>query len=198
MYEDAWSACRCLPCASSYHCKLCGADGVWVVSVLPRMAVVCVCVCSVRKRPLLYLVSGYRSAPFPTSVLRWDFRAWEANLPTSCSNLVIPGVSEVEQCSPRGVRIQYDSQPTCLYLPVPKCPVPTTWSPLFPVLTLKWSHCCPSQRGTDEPRADTFWSTDSQPVCCIVTHIQHTSTCPPPPHPPLLLTLPLGCWFNCY
>lgn len=44
MYGDAWSACRCLPCASSYHCKPRAADGVWVVSTPPRKAVrSCVC-----------------------------------------------------------------------------------------------------------------------------------------------------------
>ncbi len=52
MYGDAWSACRCLPCASSYHCKPRGAHGVWVVSVLSRMAVSlcmyseCACACA--------------------------------------------------------------------------------------------------------------------------------------------------------
>lgn len=40
IYGDAWSACRCLPCASSYHCKpLCSGWCFRVVSVLSRMAV---------------------------------------------------------------------------------------------------------------------------------------------------------------
>ncbi len=43
----------------------------------------------------------------PPSILRRDVRASEENPPTSCSNLVIPGVSEVEQCSPRGVKLQH-------------------------------------------------------------------------------------------
>lgn len=53
MYGDAWSACRCLPCASSYHCKPREADGVWVVSTPPRKAVrscacasECACACA--------------------------------------------------------------------------------------------------------------------------------------------------------
>lgn len=53
MYGDAWSACRCLPCASSYHCKPHGADGVWVVSVLSRMAVG-LCMCSTRARACVH------------------------------------------------------------------------------------------------------------------------------------------------
>ncbi len=52
---------------------------------------------------------GLLQRTIPPSVLGWDVRASEANLPTSCSNLVIPGVSEVEQRSLRGVKIQHAS-----------------------------------------------------------------------------------------
>lgn len=69
---------------------------------------------------------GLRQRTVPLSLQPWDevSQASEAGLPTGGSNLVIPGVSEVEQRSPRGVRIQHAST----YVPIPGrwgTPIPT-------------------------------------------------------------------------
>lgn len=130
----------------------------------------CACACAYSQEEETPTVPGVGLLQriIPPSVLRWDVRASKANLPTSCSNLAIPGVSEVEHFSPRGVKIQHASHPPSLCHRVRRHPVPTPhwWAnPFFPaLLTFNLAHCCPriqkaSQPAANEPCAATDWET---------------------------------------
>lgn len=74
------------------------------------------------------ITSARRSTP-PAPEMRCQ--SFRRNLATSCGNLVILGVSEVEQHSPRGVRIQHVSHPPSLRMSqTDQAPSPPDPSPM--------------------------------------------------------------------
>lgn len=115
---------------------------------------ICLCLHTVRKTPAVPEV-GLLLCTTPTSALVWEMRASEATLPTSCSNTVIPGVSEVEKHCPWSVKTQHAAHPLSLCSGTPSRDFTNEWTLCSQLLNFEWLHCCPwirRQPCTDKPQ----------------------------------------------